>query len=117
MGSLELYVAKALLAWGITVSGITMEFYGNPEAPNGQAGKLEDGSCLIGVYQAWWDEADEFNRESLILHEVGHCAGLGHYGSCNGELSIMGCPNLGYLTGYDKAMVGYRVMVPMVAGD
>jgi hypothetical protein len=104
-------IAAALALWGIVIP-LRVEFFENDIGilaqscgPNG----------LIGVYRPGWEQLSEADRVSLIAHEAGHCLGLGHYGSCNHNHAIMGCWNLGEVTGYDRAMLaGHRVVVPMV---
>ena len=109
-------IALVLLMWGVTVAPvITVEISEHDFGIGAQANVYAPGKCLIGVNGPRWKLLNETERMSLMLHEVGHCLGLGHYGSCNAELSIMGCPSLGRITDYDRAMLaGNRLFVPMV---
>jgi hypothetical protein len=109
-------IALVLLMWGVTVApAITVEFSVGDMGVGGQANVYAPGKCMIGLDGPRWERLNETERMSLMLHEVGHCLGLGHYGSCNANLSIMGCPSLGRVTDYDRAMLaGNRLFVPMV---
>jgi hypothetical protein len=117
-------IALVLALWGVTFTHpIFVNFHTDPALGIGFAyvQQLEHpdgppvGSCTISFDEARWATMTQAQRESLALHEVGHCLGLGHYGSCNANLSIMGCPSLGRVTGYDRAMgAGNRLFVPMV---
>ena len=99
---LEYILALAIAIWGIVPPlPISVEFYDNPQAPNAQAGCVET-ECFIGIQQSWWDAASDDYRLGTMLHEVGHTYGLNHYGSCNYNLSVMGCPAIPYVTDYDR---------------
>ena len=115
LAGMAVLVALALALWGASVA-IRVEFFQNDVGLTAQSNVYEPGKCLIGIHEPRWAALDEGERQSIMLHEVGHCLGLGHYGSCNAHLSIMGCPSLGRVTEYDKAMLaGNRVFVPMVS--
>ena len=109
-------IAFALLQWNATFA-IEGEFFTGGSNWWAQTGAHSD-HCLIGVNEPWFTSATPELRQSVITHEVGHCLGLGHFGSCNYNEAIMGCATLGEITGYDRAMLGAvrgnRVVVPMV---
>ena len=108
-------LALAIALWAVVAPTITVEFFQNDIGTLAQTGCPEANRCIIGVYEPGWNRLSEADRLSLMLHEVGHTLGLGHYRSCNYQQSIMGCWNLGEITAYDRAMLKpYRVVVPMV---
>lgn len=75
--------------------------------------------CNIVIDSGLFPNLPESTQTSILLHEYGHCLGLGHYGSCNYNESIMGCATLGYVTDYDRAMLRVKVRgyVAGVASD
>lgn len=96
----------ALAAWGaINPPSITIEWFAN-EIGGGiyaQTGyHPETSSCLIGVSSTHWGELTPDQQLDVIEHEVGHCLGLAHYGSCNVNVSVMGCALGTPVTDYDR---------------
>lgn len=57
------------------------------EAPSEALGKDEKGLCIKETYRnfiiiddTWWSTHGEMERQSMVMHEEGHCAfGMNHY--------------------------------------
>jgi hypothetical protein len=115
-------IALVLTLWGtLYMPHITVEFFQNDIGAAAQTGCPSPGECIIAIDEPQWDAMTPARRQSLLLHEVGHTLGLGHYGSCNANVSVMGCWVVEELTGIDHAELdglqipGHRLIVPMVA--
>lgn len=103
---LNLLLATAIAIWGIVVPTTIEPVYHDVGLPAYTT--LYQDQCNIVIDMRAWEESQ---LPSVILHEYGHCLGLDHYGSCNHNLSIMGCPSLGYLSSYDRLMAGPKFTV------
>ena len=113
-------IAVCLAIWGVlSAPAIAVEFYQNDNGQLAQTG-AHGGNCLIAVYEPGWNTLSADEQRSLMLHEVGHCLGLDHFGSCNYNEAIMGCWSLPEPTGYDRARLAalnspaHRAVLPMV---
>lgn len=116
---------RALTAWGFDepLLPTRVEFYENDIGVAAQAG-CDERQCTIGVFRPGFERSTESANFSVMLHEVGHIlVGPEHYGSCNHNVSIMGCAFLGYITDYDRFMLKramgltYSVRSPMVVSN
>lgn len=112
---LQLALALAIAAWSISTS-VSIEGVHHDVGYPAYA-TVHEGHCNIVVDMRVYTDQTALN--SVVLHEYGHCLNLDHYGSCNYNESIMGCPSLGYLTDYDRLMVGpkYQLIVGLWASD
>jgi len=116
---LEQLVALALVAWGLwfTPPVIQIEGFDHDLGNVAQSSGPEIVTpCLIAVDNARFAQLTPAYQQSTITHEVGHCLGLGHFGTCNGEvIALMGCGILPGPTEVDRVMLirihGYRVIV------
>lgn len=66
-----------------TIGDIPINF-GDTENPyyKGVCFEYSDGTKEIIIDQNWWEAVDEYNRESLLFHELGHCRlGRDHHDS------------------------------------
>lgn len=102
-------LALVIAAWGMFTP--TTIYYA-PIDNLAYAGQ-SDSQCIITVHP----EIPSHRLYSIILHEYGHCLGLGHFGDCNTYRTIMGCADLGYVDEYSKfrvevAHMPYRLIVP-----
>ena len=115
-------LALALTLWGVLPQVPITPLFHNQETGQVASAVLLPDVCYIHIQQSWWNTETEAYRQSVILHEVGHCLGLPHFGDCNQTPSIMGCAGLGYVTPYDRLRLamyqgrGYGVYV-VVAAD
>jgi hypothetical protein len=97
--------------------------YHQPTQPVDQQGMawsatLPDGSCLISVHPTDFPALTPELQAYVVLHEVGHCLGLGHYGNCATEPTIMASCVVAEPTERDRIELirlhGHRTVVPMV---
>lgn len=113
-------VTAAVLVWGGAHPQIEVR-----EEPAFAAaissGPLPDGTCVIIADPVRMAGYTTEQQVSILTHEVGHCLGLGHFGTCNGPApAIMGCATLGEITPYDRLKLAqvrgqaYTTVLPMV---
>lgn len=88
-------VSAALILWGIwfTPPTINTQFHQPTQDIDAQgmawSAAFPDGSCLISVHPTEFPALTPELQAYVMLHEVGHCLGLGHYGDCATEPTIM----------------------------
>ena len=119
---LEHLLALALAIWElwfpapeIVIQGFDNDL-GNVAQSSGP--EIVTPACLIAVDNARFALLSPAYQQSTITHEVGHCLGLAHFGTCNGpEVAIMGCGILPEPTERDRVELvrvrGYRLLVPI----
>ena len=118
---LENMLAIALAAWGLwfTPPPIVIEGFdrdlGNVA---GASGPVQVSPCYIDIDNARFARISPEWQQSVVTHEVGHCLGLWHFGTCNGpEIALMGCGILPGPTARDREELirvnGYRLIVPV----
>ena len=121
---LAVLVSIALALWGVwfTPPMIGVQFHQNTQDIDAQgmawSATFPDGSCLISVHPNDFPALPEGHKMAVVLHEVGHCLGLGHYGDCWDAPTIMASCLLSEPTERDRIELiranGYRSYVPMV---
>ena len=109
-------IATVIVLWGIIMP---VSVTSAPDINTYAYTYTASGVCNIVTDSGLFPNLSESGQVSILLHEYGHCLGLGHYGSCNYNESIMGCATLGYVTDYDRAMLRIKVRgyVAGVASD
>lgn len=60
--------------YGVDISHIPANFVKTPSELAGQCFKYADGHREIVLNLRYWDVAADYARESLVFHELGHCA-------------------------------------------
>lgn len=120
-------VGLALAAWGVLAPPvIDVEWFSNEIGAGiyAQTGyQPASNYCLIGVSSTHWNELTPDQQLYVIEHEVGHCLGLDHYGSCNYNVSVMGCATGTPVTDYDRLRYklasgrGYKIFAGGLALD
>lgn len=93
-------LALAFVLWNIIVP-VHLEVFQTDLRTPAYAYTLS-GECYIAIDQSRMLAYSQPQQQSIILHEYGHCLGLGHFGDCNSTPAIMGCATLGYVTEYDR---------------
>lgn len=117
-------IAAALTLWGIwfTPPEIGVQFHQSSQDIDAQgmawSATFPDGSCLVSVHPTDFPALTPELQAYVMLHEVGHCLGLGHYGDCAFEPTIMASCVVAEPTERDRLELirvnGYRTVVPMV---
>lgn len=123
---LENMVAIALIAWGLWFAPPPIQIEGFDHdlgiVAYSSGPEIVDPACLIAVDNARFAQLPPAWQQSTITHEVGHCLGLGHFGTCNGpEIALMGCAILPGPTERDRVELirvnGYRLVVGVAYDD
>lgn len=117
-------VSAALILWGIWFAPpvINTQVHQPTQDIDAQgmawSATFPDGSCLISVHPHDFTALPSNLQSYVMLHEVGHCLGLGHYGDCATEPTIMASCVVAEPTLRDRIELirvrGYRTVVPMV---
>lgn len=120
---LENLIALAVVLWGLwfTPPPIDVQFHQPTQDIDAQgmgwSATFTDGSCLVSVHPTDFPALPADYQLAVILHEVGHCFGLGHYGHCQIEPAIMASCPVPVVTGRDRLELirvnGYRLIVPI----
>lgn len=119
-------VVSALMLWGawFTVPEIRTQYHQPTQDIDAQGmawaspAVVGQPYCLISVHPTDFPALTAFNQMAVMLHEVGHCLGLGHYGDCWDDATIMASCALAEPTMGDRIELirlrGYRTVAPMV---
>ena len=122
-GMLTPLVAIALSLWAVWFPvSIQTQFHQPTQDIDAQgmawSATFPDGSCLISVHPHDFTALTPELQSYVILHEVGHCLGLGHFGDCDSEPTIMASCVVIEPTERDRIELirlhGHRTVVPMV---
>jgi hypothetical protein len=116
-------VAIALSLWAVWFPvSIQTQFHQPTQDIDAQgmawSATFPDGSCLVSVHPTDFTALSESNQLAVMLHEVGHCLGLGHFGDCGADQTVMASCMLAEPTERDRLELiranGHRTVVPMV---
>lgn len=124
---LENLVAVAVVMWGLWFAPppIDVQFHQptqNIDAQGmGWSATMPDGSCLVSVHPTDFPALPIDYQMAVMLHEVGHCFGLGHFGHCQLEPAVMASCPIPLPTERDRVELirirGYRAVLGGLASD
>ena len=125
---LENLVAAAVVLWGLwfTPPPIYVQFHQPGTNFDAQhigwaATGFPDGSCLVSVHPIDFPALPIDYQMAVMLHEVGHCFGLGHFGHCQLEPAVMASCPIPLPTEHDRTELirirGYRAVLGELASD